>query len=51
MNGKWIVVTGNLVDGFEFHGPFYSEEDAAEWAYDYCMNEWKLVKLSNPWQI
>lgn len=27
-----ILITGNPVDGFQYHGPFDSTEDAADWA-------------------
>jgi hypothetical protein len=38
-----IVVTGNPVDGFQFHGPFPSGNDAAEWAEQHCAREWWLI--------
>ena len=30
--GPFVVVTGQIADGFEFTGPFAEYEDAAEWA-------------------
>lgn len=26
----WIIITGNPVDGFEYHGPFDTNESACE---------------------
>ena len=34
MNGRCIVVVGNMSDGFTFHGPFDNFDEAAEWAMD-----------------
>lgn len=30
--GPWVVVTGQVGDGFEFTGPFTSYDTACEWA-------------------
>lgn len=29
---KYIIITGNPVDGFEYHGPFGSSDQAVTWA-------------------
>lgn len=31
---QYVVSMGNLTDGFDFYGPFDSQEDAIEWASD-----------------
>jgi hypothetical protein len=28
----WIVITGTLINGLVFHGPFVSAHSASEWA-------------------
>jgi len=28
----FVVVTGNIVDGFTFYGPFPDADEAAQWA-------------------
>jgi len=44
MNDEWIVVTGNIADGFTFYGPFVRAEWANEWAEDNLRNlEWWVV--------
>lgn len=32
MHIKYIVIAGNLLDGFEVYGPFVNEDRAAAWA-------------------
>ena len=43
---NWIVIVGNLDDGFKFYGPFSGQTTAIEWAdkwqYD---NEWSIARL------
>jgi hypothetical protein len=44
-----VLITGNVVDGFTFVGPFVDEAEALQWALD---NErggaWTLGELLNP---
>lgn len=42
MDGKCIVIVGNLSDGFKAVGPFESFDDGAEWAD-------KLVLTAQTW--
>lgn len=43
-----IVITGNPVDGFAYHGPFESEEEAQEWAENECQDDWWVAPLASP---
>lgn len=46
---KFIVIVGNPGDGFDYHGTFDNEEDAATWAErDIPGGEWWVVKLNPP---
>ena len=47
--GQWIIVEGNPVDGFVFHGiPAFTEhEDATAWAEENCTVEWWVVPLQD----
>ena len=47
--GAFIVVEGNPVDGFVFHGiPAFTEhDDATEWAQENCTVEWWVVPLQD----
>ncbi len=40
MNETFIVITGNPVDGFTYHGPFVSAEDANAYAEDLPTDWW-----------
>jgi len=51
MSEKWIVVSGNLSDGFVFTGTFDSDQDAALWARDNAVMEWDVILLTNPWEM
>lgn len=42
-----IVVAGNPVDGFTFHGPFDGPEAADAWAED-MQDDWWMAKLTAP---
>lgn len=45
----WIIVVGNPVDGFEYHGPFNHEDNAIQWADNYIEDEeWWLSHLTAP---
>lgn len=41
-----VVITGNVIDGLEIHGPFDSREAAIEWAKVNGRNEWIVVQLN-----
>jgi len=43
----WIIVTGNPIDGFSFHGPFSDRNDAIEWAEE-LDPDWWVVELDTP---
>lgn len=45
----WIVVEGNPIDGFLFHGiPAFAEhEDATTWAETNCSKEWWVATLQD----
>jgi hypothetical protein len=45
-----IVVSGNPVDGFTFHGPFHLREDAIAWAEDAVTTgySWWIANLNEP---
>jgi hypothetical protein len=48
MNDR-IVVTGNPIDGFAYHGPFDTFEDAEEWAQNAgVMGDWWITDLLPP---
>ena len=32
---KWIVINGNPLDGFTYHGPFSSAQEANEYGHDH----------------
>jgi hypothetical protein len=44
---KYIIVSGNVVDGFEFYGPFDTHEEAQDVALEELM-EWHIATLQSP---
>lgn len=46
-DGPYIVVTGQIADGFEFTGPFVDYEEAAEWA-SHLAEGWWVETLHTP---
>lgn len=46
--GQWLIAYGNPVDGFNFIGPFNSEEDAIEYAERELTNQWSVAQLDKP---
>ncbi len=45
----WIIITGNVIDGFNHYGPFSSAELAAQWAATNKKGEhWHAVSLMDP---
>lgn len=47
-SGPPIVIVGDVVNGFEFVGPFESPSQATEWAIDNVNRPWELTSLTNP---
>jgi hypothetical protein len=46
---KWIVITGNPVDGLHHVGPFNDHEAATEYAENFCRaDDWWIAKLDTP---
>lgn len=41
-----IVVVGDPVEGFSFHGPFASTDTAVEWADAECDADWWVAPLN-----
>lgn len=47
-----LIVTGNPVDGFTFHGPFADRTAALDWADRECEADWWLAPLDlSPWNL
>jgi hypothetical protein len=47
----WIVTCGDLADGFVFHGPFDTHDEALEWAEKQrSLADWCIVFL-NPVEL
>lgn len=47
----FIIVAGNVADGFTHYGPFIDAESANEWGdhgLDNCGSEWVVVSLERP---
>jgi hypothetical protein len=43
---EFVVTAGNLLDGYEIHGPFESAEEANDWAAEVLRGEtWTLGPL------
>ena len=45
---KFIVMSGNPIDGLQFTGPFSSTDDAVAWAEELCKTDWWVVPLEVP---
>ena len=46
---KHIVITGNVVDGSFFYGPFDTADEAGEWAaVEHSDREWWIASLEDP---
>ena len=41
-----ILVTGNIVDGVEFHGPFKDREEAVTYAQDYHHGGYQIAPIT-----
>ena len=46
-DGPYIVVTGQIAEGFEFTGPFVDYDEAAEWA-SHLAEGWWVETLHKP---
>lgn len=44
----FIVITGNIMDGMNFYGPFESFEEALEYAEAEIMDAWFVAELIKP---
>ncbi len=47
MEYQYIVVIGNIVDGFAYHGPFDAAYKAVEWAERRTEVDWCVVELDS----
>jgi hypothetical protein len=45
---RWIAISGNLKDGFEFYGPWRYVVDATRWAETELKSDWWIAKLERP---
>lgn len=41
-----VVITGNVIDGIQVHGPFTSHDDAMAWAEEH-VEVWYVAKINN----
>lgn len=47
-NDKYLVAVGSIMGGFNFYGPFDSEEIAEAWAGQHTTEEWDVWPLNKP---
>lgn len=47
MTNRYVVVSGNPIDGFSILGPFLDSDDANNWAQDLDC-DWWVTKLTTP---
>ena len=45
---KFIIISGDPVNGFNFYGPFEFKEDAIKWAEILSKRDWWLSDLMEP---
>jgi hypothetical protein len=48
MADKMLLIEGNMVDGWEFFGPFDSIEDAEDYADAHYLYDWVITRLVSP---
>lgn len=48
MNNRWIIMFGNITEGFRFVGTFQNPGDAIVWAEQNTTYEWWVVMIENP---
>ena len=48
--GQYVVITGNVIDGLVFIGPFRSRDKAHEYAVNHCARrtEWYIGEMLAP---
>jgi hypothetical protein len=44
----WVIIEGNVIEGFVHHGPFTSEDRAAEYGSCYLKGDWVAAELTPP---
>lgn len=45
----WLIIRGNILDGFEYIGPFLEAEEAEQWAIDNDnLYDWVVTTLEDP---
>jgi len=44
----FIVITGNIMDGMKFYGPFESFDNAFEYAEAKILDAWFITELTKP---
>lgn len=45
---KVAIVTGNIIDGFDFYGPFDENVDAHDWAHnEFPHQDWWIIVLDD----
>lgn len=46
---RYIVISGNVVDGLLFDGPFVTHDEAAEYAKNkFRISEWTVATIEGP---
>jgi hypothetical protein len=49
MKDNYMVVIGNIFDGFSFYGPFATFDDASDWADTNAISsEWWVASVEIP---
>ena len=46
----WCIDTQDSLDGHRIYGPFKTEEEAGDYADEFCggMDDWKVIPLYKP---
>ena len=45
---RFMLVTGDMTDGFVFYGPFVTQEEAIKWAENLDLGSWYTVQMVGP---
>lgn len=48
LDDKWIVIAGNVIDGFRFFGPFEAQDIAEDYADVYLDADWNVTTIKAP---
>ena len=48
VDGAYIVIVGNIVDGVSFYGPFVDVEDASRWIESNHHDAWEIAGINIP---